>query len=70
MKYHWLRDKELQKLIYVFWDKGIHNDADYFYQTSFTSHHQNICNKYILKGYNMGKICSNLSNLSMREGVL
>ena len=48
MKYHWLRDRELQKLMYVFWDKGIHNDADYFTKHHSTSHHQNIRNKYIL----------------------
>ena len=51
MKFHWLRDKELQKLIRVFWDKGINNDADYFTKHHSTTHHQAIREKYILKGH-------------------
>ena len=70
MKYHWLRDKELQNFIRVFWDKGIHNDADYFTKHHSTVHHQTIRNRYILLGYNVSKILPKISNLSMCEGVL
>lgn len=53
MKFHWLHDKELLRLIWVFWDKGLHNDADYFTKHHPTSHHQAIRDRYILKGHNV-----------------
>jgi len=51
MKFHWLRDKELQRLIRVFWDKGANNDADYFTKHHPPSHHQSIQSRYILKNH-------------------
>ena len=51
IKFHWLRDKELQHLIRVFWDKGINNDADYFTKLHPISHYQSIRDKYILKSH-------------------
>ena len=53
MKFHWLRDKELQRLIRVFWDKGVHNDADYFTKHHPASYHQSFRDCYILKGHHM-----------------
>ena len=53
MKYNWLRDKELQHLIRLFWDSGKNNDADYFTKDHPPSYHQNIRERYILKGYNV-----------------
>ena len=34
LRYHWIRDQQLQGNIKVYWDKGINNNADYF-----TKHH-------------------------------
>ena len=34
MRFHWLRDKKLQKQINIFWQKSTSNFADYF-----TKHH-------------------------------
>ena len=70
MKFHWLRDRELQRLIRVFWDRGIHNDADYFTKHHPPSHHQSIRSRYILKGHHMAPIYSHFPGSSMREGVL
>ena len=39
MRYHWLRDRETQKHIRVYWDKGLHNYADYFTKHHPTSYH-------------------------------
>ena len=39
MKYHWLRDKEVQKQIKVYWEKGVQNLADYFTKHHPTKHH-------------------------------
>ena len=30
MQYYWLRDKETQQKIKVYWDKGVNNKADYY----------------------------------------
>ena len=30
MRFHWLRDKDIQKKIKVYWEKGSTNLADYF----------------------------------------
>ena len=70
MKFHWLRDRELQRLIRVFWDRGINNDADYFTKHHPPSHHQTIRSRYILKGHHMTPFCSHFPGFSMREGVL
>ena len=51
MKFLWLRDKELMRKIWVFWDKGKNNDADYFTKHHLSSHHQAIRNWYILKDF-------------------
>ncbi len=58
MKYHWLRNKELQRLIRVFWDKGVHNDADYLTKHHPVSHHSAIRSHYILKGHHVTAFCS------------
>ena len=29
MRFNWLRDRKLQQQFHFYWDKGIHNDADY-----------------------------------------
>ncbi len=69
MRYHWLRDRELQRLLRVFWDRGIHNDADYFTKHHPPSHHQSVRSRYILKGHHLSS-CSHFPASSMREGVL
>ena len=70
-KYHWLRDKELQNLIGVFWDKGFHNDADYFTKHHPASHHTAIHSRYVLKGHHVTNFRSHFPfHNSMREGVL
>ena len=58
MKYHWLRDRELQRMIRVFWDRGIYNDADYFTKHHPPSHHRSIRERYILKGHHVTRSCS------------
>ena len=42
MKFHWLRDEQHQKKFRIFWDKGIHNDADYFTKHHPITHHRTI----------------------------
>ena len=70
MKFHWLRDKELQRLIRVFWDKGIHNDADYFTKHHPDSHHQAIWGTLHSQRSSCDLILLTFSRISMREGVL
>ena len=40
MRFHWLRDKETQDHIHVYWKKGTSNDADYFTKTHSTPYHR------------------------------
>ncbi len=47
MRYHWLRDKETQKIIRVYWKPGKLNRADYFSKHHPPSHHQKMRPKYI-----------------------
>ena len=42
MRFNWLRDKELQHLIRIYWERGCDNNADYF-----TKHHPPIYHKNI-----------------------
>ena len=46
MRYHWIRDQQLQKTIKVYWDKGQNNMADYF-----TKHHPPIHHRRMRKIY-------------------
>ena len=62
MKFHWLRDRKIQRVMWVFWDKGIHNDADYFTKHHPVAYHQNIREKYILKGHHMKMSQDSLSH--------
>ena len=51
MRYHWLREKELHKLIKVYWDQGLRNLADYFTKHFAIKYHKEIRSKYILSGH-------------------
>ena len=47
MRYYWLRDRLVQKMINIFWDKGSNNHADYWTKHHPAAHHRNTRNKYI-----------------------
>ena len=47
MRFHWLRDKETQDLVLVYWKKGTDNDADYFTKTHSTPYHRSQRGKYV-----------------------
>ena len=53
MRYHWLRDKEQQKHLRVFWDKGLNNGADYFTKHHPAPYHKAMRAKYILAMHNI-----------------
>ena len=40
MRFHWLRDKQVQKDFTIYWDKSENNYADYFTKHHAPSHHQ------------------------------
>jgi hypothetical protein len=46
MRFHWLRDKEVQQQFRIFWDKGIKNLADYYTKHHSITHHQNMRPQY------------------------
>ena len=52
MRYHWLRQEKIRKLLNIIWDKGTNNLADYFTKHHPPAHHRIQRYKYILKGFN------------------
>ena len=59
MTFHWLRDKQQQQYLRVFWDRGNRNGADYFTKHHPTLYHKLMRSKYILNlvksGLRVGK---------------
>lgn len=53
MRYHWLRDRETQQHLQVFWDKGAINGVDYFTKHHPTPYHKLMWSKYILALHNI-----------------
>ena len=49
MRYNWLRDEIVRKIIDVQWGKGKDNMADYFTKNHPPSHHREKRNDYVLK---------------------
>ena len=47
MRFHWLKDKDTQKCIRVYWKKGTDNEADYFTKHHATTHHRAVRNRYV-----------------------
>ena len=48
MKFYWLKDKETQKHIKIYWEKGSRNKADYPTKHHPTKHHQAVMPQYFL----------------------
>ena len=48
MRFHWLRNKEQEKYLRVFWDKGKRNGADCFTKHHPAPYHKLMRSKYIL----------------------
>ena len=70
MRYHWLRQEAVRKVLDIFWDKGKNNDADYSTKHFGPSHHKEQRPKYILKGFSVSEISSRIVKKLSGEGVL
>ena len=51
MRYHWLSEQQNLKKFLIYWEKGIHNLADYHTKHHPPSYHKKMREKYILKGF-------------------
>ena len=61
MRFHWLRDKEREKYLRVFWDKGKRNGADYFTKHHPAPYHKLMRSKYILTLHHISqKLCKHI----------
>ncbi len=49
MRYNWLRDRAAKRELYIYWDKGVNNDADYFTKHHSPTHHRVERGKLFLK---------------------
>ena len=47
MCFHWLRDRELQQQLRIYWRSGKLNHADYFTKHHPAAHHRNIRKEYL-----------------------
>ena len=47
MRFHWLRDRELQQQLRIYWRSGKLNHADYFTKHHPASHHCNMRKEYL-----------------------
>ena len=79
MRYHWLRDKALQRVFRYFWAKGADNNADYFTKHHPPNIHKEQRSKYILENNFMATVKSVFDTCNKRipskldtrgEGVL
>eukprot|EP00957_Ditylum_brightwellii_P130433 9950258-Ditylum_brightwellii.AAC.1 len=50
--FSWLREATIRQGLWIFWDKEINNDADYFTKHHPLDHHRTERPKYILRGFN------------------
>ena len=66
MRYHWLREKELQKHIKIYWDKGSNNHADYFTKHFPAKYHQEIRPNYILSGHIIRQCLNSVLETTLR----
>ena len=55
MRYNWLRDRSSKKELFIYWDKGSDNNADYFTKHPPPAHHRIQHPKFILKNFHMTK---------------
>ena len=53
MQYNWLCDRATKKELFIYWDKGSNNDADYFTKHHSPVHHRATRPKFILKNFHM-----------------
>ena len=71
VRYHWLSEKQKENIFNIYWDSGKNNLSDYHTKHHSPSHHKNVREKYILKGYYMNLIknrnnTTNSRNLTAR----
>jgi len=47
MRYYWLRDKQNQQQLDIFWEKGTDNNSDYFTKHQTIQYHRDIRSTYV-----------------------
>ena len=60
MRYNWLRQEDIRKILKIYWDKGVNNDADYFTKHHSPLHQVQQGPKYILKGLSVTNFSNSL----------
>ena len=60
MRYHWLKQEDVRKILNIYWDKGKNNKTDYYTKHHLPSHHKSERPKYILKGHAVTKVCTEI----------
>ena len=62
MRWNWLRDRETQNQLRVYWDKGENNDADYYTKHFAPLYHRSQRPRVILKNHHVSKCPSYVPN--------
>jgi len=55
MRYNWLRYRAAKRESYIYWDKGVNNDADYFIKRYSPTHHRAERGTFIHKCFTMSQ---------------
>ena len=66
MRWNWLRDPKITKLVKIYWDKACKNHADYQTKHHPPSYHKAIRSNYILTGHNVTESKNSAENLNAR----
>ena len=69
MRFHWLRDRELQKQLRIYWRSGKLNYADYFTKHHPPAHHRNVRKEFITPQHVLQALIRERSMLNAEQAV-
>ena len=64
MRFNWLRGRATKQELFIYWDKGSNNDADYYTKHHPPVHHRTERPKFILKKFHMTKSLLSTNSLT------
>ena len=69
MRFHWLRDRELQKQLRIYWRSGKLNYADYFTKHHPPAHHRNVRKEFVTPQHVLQALIRERSMLNAEQAV-
>ena len=69
MRFYWIKDQVKDRVVYVYWDRGSRNRADYQSKHFPPSYHLKIRPDYILKGFNVSTLIQKVRHIINKTPV-